>query len=157
MKAVAVFPSQREVKLVDLAPPTLVSPTQARIRILDVGVCGTDREICAFDYGTPPAGADQLVIGHEALGEVVEVGPRVTRMKVGDLVVPMVRRPCEVPSCTACRAEHARHAASPRRPGSSRLRQGRAEFGLDCPFAHDSPLSGAMYARALRRVTSQAA
>src|SRR5215469_10527542 len=43
MKAVAVFPSQRELKLVDLSLPALASPTQARIRILDVGVCGTDR------------------------------------------------------------------------------------------------------------------
>jgi len=105
MKAVAIFPSQRELKLVDLPSPTLGSPTQARIRILDVGVCGTDREICAFDYGTPPAGAEALVIGHEALGEVIEVGPRAARVKVGDLVVPMVRRPCEVASCTACRSD----------------------------------------------------
>jgi len=105
MKAVAVFPSQRELKLVDISSPTVVSPTQARIRILDVGICGTDREICAFDYGTPPAGAQELVIGHEALGEVTEVGPRVTRVKLGDLVVPMVRRPCDVPSCTACRVD----------------------------------------------------
>ena len=85
--------------------PDLRRLPRLEIRILDVGVCGTDREICAFDYGTPPAGADQLVIGHEALGEVVEVGPGVTRVKAGDLVVPMVRRPCEVPSCSACRSD----------------------------------------------------
>src|SRR5262252_7101782 len=105
MKAVAVFASQRELKLVDLPSPSLVSPTQARIRILDVGVCGTDREICAFDYGTPPAGAEQLVIGHEALGQVEAVGPEVTRVKPGDLVVPMVRRPCGRPECRACQDE----------------------------------------------------
>ena len=45
-----------------------------------------------------------LVIGHESLGEVVEVGANVTRVKVGDLVVPMVRRPCPHDYCMACRA-----------------------------------------------------
>jgi threonine dehydrogenase-like Zn-dependent dehydrogenase len=72
--------------------------------MLDVGVCGTDREICAFQYGTPPDGAGHLVIGHESLARVVEVGPQVTRVKTGDLVVPMVRRPCPHAHCLACRA-----------------------------------------------------
>jgi threonine dehydrogenase-like Zn-dependent dehydrogenase len=72
--------------------------------MIEAGVCGTDREICAFEYGTPPAGMEQLVIGHESLGEVVEVGAKVTRVKVGDLVVPMVRRPCHHDSCIACRS-----------------------------------------------------
>ena len=75
------------------------------MRILDVGVCGTDREICAFDYGTPPAGSDHLVIGHEALGRVEAVGAEVTRVRPGDLVVPMVRRPCGRPECRACREQ----------------------------------------------------
>jgi threonine dehydrogenase-like Zn-dependent dehydrogenase len=72
--------------------------------MLDVGICGTDREICAFQYGTPPAGESRLVIGHESLGEVVEVGPAVTRLAPGDLVIPMVRRPCPHAECMACRA-----------------------------------------------------
>jgi threonine dehydrogenase-like Zn-dependent dehydrogenase len=67
-------------------------------------VCGTDREICAFEYGTPPPGRDYLVIGHESLGEVTGVGPAVTGVSPGDLVVPMVRRPCPHDHCTACRA-----------------------------------------------------
>lgn len=49
-------------------------PTQVKLRMLDVGVCGTDREICAFDYGTPPVGRAHLVIGHESLGESVKSG-----------------------------------------------------------------------------------
>jgi threonine dehydrogenase-like Zn-dependent dehydrogenase len=67
-------------------------------------VCGTDREIAAFEYGTPPAGSDYLLIGHESLGEVLDVGSGVSRVRVGDLVVPMVRRPCAQPECVACRA-----------------------------------------------------
>ncbi len=102
MKAVAIFPGTHEVKLVDEAAPRLASPTDVRLRMLEVGVCGTDKELCAFKYGTPPPGSDHLVIGHEALGEVLEVGAGVTRVRVGDLVVPMVRRPCPHADCVAC-------------------------------------------------------
>lgn len=102
MKAIAVAPGSRKLEMIDLPPPRLARPADVLVRLLDVGVCGTDREICAFEYGTPPAGSDHLVIGHEALGEVVEVGPAVTRVRPGDLVVPMVRRPCGRPECRAC-------------------------------------------------------
>src|SRR5437867_864420 len=105
MKAVAVVPGKRQIQLIDQEPPRLTSPTEVKLRMLEAGVCGTDREICAFQYGTPPAGAAQLVIGHESLGEVVEVGAGVSRLKVGDLVVPMVRRPCAHDECLACRSD----------------------------------------------------
>src|SRR2546428_10905277 len=104
MKAVAVIPKSREVKLVDHQPPKISTPTDVKLRMLEVGVCGTDKEICAFEYGTPPSGSDYLVLGHESLGEVVEVGSGVTSLKLGDLVVTMVRRPCDRADCFACRA-----------------------------------------------------
>ena len=44
------------------------------------------------------------MIGHESLGEVVEVGAKVTRVKVGDLVVPCAVGPCPHDHCTACRS-----------------------------------------------------
>ncbi len=104
MKAIAVVPGTREIQLIDQDVPRLTRPADVRLRMLDVGICGTDREICAFQYGTPPPGDDHLVIGHESLGEVVEVGAGVTRLRPGDLVVPMVRRPCAHDDCVACRA-----------------------------------------------------
>jgi threonine dehydrogenase-like Zn-dependent dehydrogenase len=104
MRAVAVVPERREVVVVSEEPPRLASPTDVRLRMLEVGVCGTDREICAFEYGTPPPGSAHLVIGHESLGEVVDVGAGVSRVRPGDLVVPMVRRPCPHTTCVACRA-----------------------------------------------------
>jgi threonine dehydrogenase-like Zn-dependent dehydrogenase len=76
------------------------------LRMLEVGICGTDKEICSFEYGTPPPGADHLIIGHEGLAEIVEVGPAVERLQPGDLVVPTVRRPCSHPECRACRSGH---------------------------------------------------
>src|SRR5437763_9213237 len=104
MKAIAVTPAKRRLDIIDQAEPGLAGPRQVKLRMLDVGVCGTDREICAFEYGTPPSGSDVLVIGHESLGEAVEVGSEVTRVRLGDLVVPMVRRPCPHDDCVACRA-----------------------------------------------------
>lgn len=105
MKAVAVKPTDRQIGIVDHPAPPLGTPTSVKLRMLEVGVCGTDREICAFQYGTPPPGSDYLVIGHESLGRVLEVGAAVSRVKPGDLVVPMVRRPCPHERCLACRTE----------------------------------------------------
>jgi threonine dehydrogenase-like Zn-dependent dehydrogenase len=106
LKAVAVFPDSREVKLIEQEEPIITQPDQVKLRMLDIGICGTDKEICTFAYGTPPAGADYLVIGHEALGEVVEAGAAVTHLAPGDLVVPTVRRPCPHARCRSCRAGH---------------------------------------------------
>jgi threonine dehydrogenase-like Zn-dependent dehydrogenase len=105
MKAIAVTANTRQVALIDHQAPELSAPTDVKLRMLEVGICGTDREICAFQYGTPPDGSAHLVIGHESLGEVVAVGPAVSRVRVGDLVIPMVRRPCEHADCLACRAD----------------------------------------------------
>ncbi len=106
MRAIAVFPGAREVKLIEHPPPQLAEPDEVMLRVLDVGICGTDREIRSFEYGTPPLGEDYLVIGHEALAEVVDVGTAVEGLREGDLVVPTVRRPCPHPECLACRSGH---------------------------------------------------
>ena len=103
MKALAVFPARRAVQVVDHPEPAITSPTGVRLRMLEVGICGTDREIASFQYGTPPPGSEYLVIGHESLGEVVEAGPAVRRLRPGDLVVTMVRRPCPHAECLPCR------------------------------------------------------
>ncbi len=84
--------------------PGPLGPRDVRLRMLEIGICGTDKEIVAFEYGTPPDGFDYLVIGHESLGEVVEVGPDVADLAPGDLAIPSVRRPCPHDHCTACRA-----------------------------------------------------
>ena len=106
MRAVAVFPHSRELRIIDHEEPSITRPTEVKLRMLEVGICGTDKEICAFAYGTPPAGEDYLIIGHESLGEVVEVGSAVDGFKPGDLVVTMVRRPCPHAECRPCRTGH---------------------------------------------------
>jgi threonine dehydrogenase-like Zn-dependent dehydrogenase len=104
MKAVAVFPNTRELRLITTEEPRITRPTEVKLRILEVGICGTDKEISAFEYGAPPSGSDYLILGHESLGEVVEVGGAVQGIAPGDLVVTMVRRPCPHPDCRPCRA-----------------------------------------------------
>jgi threonine dehydrogenase-like Zn-dependent dehydrogenase len=107
MRAVAVFPQQRQVRVVERPEPRRERPTDVLARVLEVGLCGTDREIARFEYGTPPPGEDHLVLGHESLVEVLEVGEAVEGLAPGDLAVPMVRRPCTNASCRACAAGRA--------------------------------------------------
>jgi threonine dehydrogenase-like Zn-dependent dehydrogenase len=106
MRAAAVFPTRKTLEIVkDFPEPSLEIPTSVMLRILNVGVCGTDREIASFQYGfPPPTGSDYLVMGHECVGEIIEVGPEVHDLRPGDLAIPMVRRPCDHPECLACRA-----------------------------------------------------
>lgn len=104
MRAVAAFQSERAIRLIDDHPaPSIGAADEVCLQVLEVGVCGTDREIARFDYGEPPPGSEYLVLGHESLARVLSVGPAVTRVAPGDLVVPMVRRPCPDPTCRACR------------------------------------------------------
>jgi glucose 1-dehydrogenase len=104
MQALAVFPSKKSLQLVEMPQPKLQGATQVLLRVREVGLCGTDREISSFEYGSPPPGSDHLILGHESLAEVVEVGRDVHSLRPGDLVVAMVRRPCSHSECRPCRA-----------------------------------------------------
>ena len=102
MRAVAVVRSDGTLRVVDHPEPPLERDGEVLIRMLEVGVCGTDREIARGDFGTPPGGEPYLVIGHESLGVVIDIGDGVTRTAPGDLVVATVRRPCPHATCRAC-------------------------------------------------------
>src|SRR5258706_16460458 len=97
MKAVAVIPGQRNsVHLRDVPKPSLADVAGGRgvlVKVLRVGVDGTDKEINAAEYGAAPPGDDYLIIGHESFGVVEEVGPAVTELRPGDHGVATVRRP----------------------------------------------------------------
>jgi glucose 1-dehydrogenase len=107
LQAVAYFPSARTVRLVKPPPDDVVGPRDVLVRSRFVGLCGTDREI--IQGGTPllPAGSDHLVLGHELVGEAIQVGALVEGVNEGDLVTAMVRRGCErCPTCAAGRADN---------------------------------------------------
>jgi threonine dehydrogenase-like Zn-dependent dehydrogenase len=103
MRALAAFRERRELRIIDVPPPARRSERDVTVRMREVGICGTDRDIAAFQYGIPVQGSDRLVLGHEGLGEVVEVGSSVRTLAPGDLVALTVRRPCDDPLCVACR------------------------------------------------------
>ena len=64
------------------------------VHVLRVGICGTDKEINAAEFGEAPAGDDFLILGHESLGRIESVGPDVpSNLRPGGLVVATVRRP----------------------------------------------------------------
>ncbi|MGP6156790.1 MAG: glucose 1-dehydrogenase [Vulcanimicrobiaceae bacterium] len=96
MKAVAVFPNNGGARLIDVAQPTLEDVPHGRgvlVKVLAVGVDGTDKEILAGEYGSPPPGEAYLITGHESFGIVEAVGPDVSGLRPGDYVVATVRRP----------------------------------------------------------------
>jgi threonine dehydrogenase-like Zn-dependent dehydrogenase len=101
MRVAGLDYQQRQVVLRDGPEPRLDGASEVLFRVQESGVCGSDRELAAFRHGYPPPGEDFLILGHEALGQVVETGPAVGGLVRGDWVVPLVRRPCH-PPCASC-------------------------------------------------------
>jgi threonine dehydrogenase-like Zn-dependent dehydrogenase len=97
MKAIAVKPGiKNSVHLIEMPKPSLDEVPNGRgvlVKVLRVGVDGTDKEINNAEYGAAPNGDGILVIGHEGFGVVEEVGENVYELKPGDYVVATVRRP----------------------------------------------------------------
>jgi glucose 1-dehydrogenase len=97
MQALVVRPGEAHSTRVSDVPPPPVQDGEVAVRTLEVGVCGTDREISEGLFGVAPEGEDVLVLGHEFLGIVERDGHGFGR---GDLVTAIVRRSCS--HCVAC-------------------------------------------------------
>jgi threonine dehydrogenase-like Zn-dependent dehydrogenase len=97
MKAIAVIPGKPgSVHVREVPRPSLADVPGGRgvlVKILRVGVDGTDKEINAAEYGAAPAGDDYLILGHESFGVVEAAGPNVSELRPGDYVALTVRRP----------------------------------------------------------------
>lgn len=100
MKAVSVRPGHANSARLDDVPEPEPSEGSVLVETIAIGICGTDREILNGAYGAAPPGRDRLVLGHESLARVVEA-PRESRLRPGDLVAGIVRRPDPVP-CEQC-------------------------------------------------------
>jgi threonine dehydrogenase-like Zn-dependent dehydrogenase len=102
MQALTVRPGVKDsAELTDVPePPEREGPVL--VATLAIGICGTDREIVAGEYGEAPPGRERLVLGHESVGRVLEA-PAGAGLSAGDLVVGVVRRPDPVP-CVNCAA-----------------------------------------------------
>lgn len=100
-RAIAIHPdSPGAVHRTEITVPEL-GPNDVLVKVIRVGVCGTDREIIHGAIGAAPAGSDELVIGHEVLGRVAATGGDVDDLGIGDIVTATVRRPDGCPACGA--------------------------------------------------------
>jgi threonine dehydrogenase-like Zn-dependent dehydrogenase len=100
VKAIAIVPGTAGSHLVERPEPTITAQDEVKVRIIRVGICGTDREEVSGGRAQAPDGQKELVIGHEMFGQVVSVGSSVTRVKPGDYAVFTVRRGCG--QCASC-------------------------------------------------------
>lgn len=100
MRALTVVPQRPGTLAVTDVDEPVPGPHDLLVDGLAVGVCGTDHEIAAGEYGWAPPGRERLVLGHESLGRV-RTAPDGSGFAPGDLVVGVVRRPDPEP-CGAC-------------------------------------------------------
>jgi threonine dehydrogenase-like Zn-dependent dehydrogenase len=85
---------KRSVKVMDVPDPKIINASDAIVRVTSTAICGSDLHLY---NGFVPTMEPGDILGHEFMGEVVEVGRDVTRLKVGDrVVVPFTI------SCGAC-------------------------------------------------------
>ena len=99
MKSGVVKPGQKDsARLIEMDMP-VISSGQALVRLLELGIDGTDIEINRGEYGEAPPDHDYTVLGHEAVGQIEN--PGTTQLSKGDFVVPTVRRP---DGCINCRS-----------------------------------------------------
>lgn len=130
MRAIAAATGASEPRLVEWAHPGSPGDNEVLCQTVQLGICGTDREILISERPFVPPGETFLILGHECLGRVVEVGKRVSSLHPGDLVVPVVRRP---------RSSDARYRVDMLAFGEFTERGIVYEHGFSCPFWRDQP------------------
>jgi threonine dehydrogenase-like Zn-dependent dehydrogenase len=97
MRAVCWF-GPNDVRVETVPDPVILNPRDAIVRVTSTAICGSDLHL--FD-GYIPSMRPGDILGHEFMGEVVEVGPGVANLRVGDRVV--VPFPISCGSCWFCR------------------------------------------------------
>jgi threonine dehydrogenase-like Zn-dependent dehydrogenase len=100
MKAISLVPGTSGVVLTDVEEPMITQRDEVKIKVWQVGICGTDREQAEGGRAKAPTGKSHLIIGHEMFGQVIEIGEEVKSVRVGDFGVFTVRRGCG--KCKAC-------------------------------------------------------
>ncbi|HJQ20672.1 MAG TPA: zinc-dependent alcohol dehydrogenase [Gemmatimonadaceae bacterium] len=99
MKA-ACWMGKQTVEVLDVPEPKILNQRDAIVRITSTAICGSDLHLY---NGFVPTMERGDIMGHEFMGEVVEIGSQVKNLKVGDRVV--VPFPIACGACAACKAE----------------------------------------------------
>ncbi|MDQ4122514.1 MAG: glutathione-dependent formaldehyde dehydrogenase [Acidobacteriota bacterium] len=99
MKAVCWY-GKEDVRVEEVPDPKIINPRDAIVKVTSTAICGSDLHLYNHMIPTMQKGD---VLGHEFMGEVVEVGPKVGNLKVGDRVI--VPFPIACGNCFFCRKE----------------------------------------------------
>ncbi|RLK23887.1 threonine dehydrogenase-like Zn-dependent dehydrogenase [Micromonospora sp. M71_S20] len=110
-----------DIRFSDVPDPKIQDPTDAIVKITTSAICGTDLHMVR---GTMPGLRPGVVLGHEAVGEVVEIGPGVRNLSPGDRVIVPSTIACGY--CSYCRAGYFAQCDNAN-PGGKRA--GTAFFG----------------------------
>jgi glucose 1-dehydrogenase len=103
MKAILLKPHTQTLHIENVEEPQIKRPYDVKMKVLQVGICGTDREEASGGRADAPKGETELIIGHEMTGLVIEVGPKVQSVRPGDHAVISVRRGCN--RCLPCKED----------------------------------------------------
>src|SRR5688572_14673028 len=134
MKA-ACWEGKKNVQVLNVPDPTIINPHDAIVRVTTTAICGSDLHLY---NGYIPTMKKGDILGHEFMGEVVEVGPAVSKLKVGDRVV--VPFPIACGSCYACeREQYSLCENSNPNPGIAEKLMGHAPAGV---FGYSHMLGG---------------
>lgn len=79
-----IYTGPGDVALADVPNPAIAAPTDAIVKVTLAGICGTDLHLVRGDFRGIEPGA---VVGHEFVGEIVETGSAVRRLREGDRVM----------------------------------------------------------------------
>jgi threonine 3-dehydrogenase len=101
MKALIKVAAGPGLELVDVPDP-VAGPGDVVVRVLRTGICGTDLHIDSWDDWAARNVKAPLVLGHEFVGEVIEIGGAVNGVRVGDLVSGEGHLVCG--TCRNCKA-----------------------------------------------------
>ena len=135
------------LKLRDLPEPVLPGPKWVRLEVLAAGICGTDISTLTF-AGSPlmePFASFPAVLGHEILGKVLEVGPAVRNVEVGQRVAVEPLLSCEIrgvptgASCPSCRRGRPATCAQAGEAGPLTLNGQPLARGVTIGYHHDLP------------------
>jgi len=99
MKALCWF-GKHDVRVETVPDPVLLNPHDCIVKITRTAICGSDLHL--FD-GYIPTMEQGDILGHEFMGEIVEVGPEVKKRRIGDRVVVPLTLPAAICS-TASRS-----------------------------------------------------
>jgi threonine dehydrogenase-like Zn-dependent dehydrogenase len=98
MKAI-VFQGVGDIRLMDVADPSIEMPNDAIVKLTSSAICGTDLHMIR---GTMPGMEPGTILGHEGIGYIEQVGPSVRNLSEGDRVVIASTIACGY--CSYCRA-----------------------------------------------------